>query len=404
MKIILATCGSRGDVQPMIAVCLALQSAGHDVLLIGPPENALWAKQMGCPYLGLGKDVSAFINTFDRPVSLYSGLSFIRFVRQELARQLEHLPEIIAGADLVIGSSLMFGLASTAEAKNIAYRYIAFTTQVMPSGFHPFLAIQTQTLPYLLNGMSWTMAALLDKCNITFLINCFRKKQGLAPVSNGWDHILGPHTIVACDREIATVPPDVKKNVTQTGYPHLDLPETPDPELEKFLQEGTTPVYAGFGSMPPIGQEKTIPLLVDAAKNLGRRIIIKHPRDPSPGYRGDDNVLFIRNYPHRKLFPRMAAVIHHGGAGTTATAAASGVPQLIVPHILDQYFHGHRIFLSGLGPAPIPFSRLTNARLSHGLDQCLNNPHIRQAAKNTGKSIDPDRSLQAVVDACCVPS
>ncbi|MFO7912479.1 MAG: glycosyltransferase, partial [Desulfotignum sp.] len=75
MKIILATCGSRGDIQPMIAIALALQSAGHQVQLIGPPENAAWAQGLGCPYLGAGRDVSAFIRTFDRPVSLYSGLS-----------------------------------------------------------------------------------------------------------------------------------------------------------------------------------------------------------------------------------------------------------------------------------------------------------------------------------------
>jgi UDP:flavonoid glycosyltransferase YjiC (YdhE family) len=396
-RIILATCGSRGDVQPMLAVTLALKDAGHEVMLAGPPENAAWAKGLGCPYLGAGRDVSAFINSFDRPFSPYSGLSFVRFLVQELAWQLKYLPKIIAAADLVVGSSLMFGLSSIAEALNIPYRYIAFTPQVVPSTYHPFPAIQTQTLGAGLNRLTWTMAGILDKCSLTLLINRYRKRQGLAPVSRAWGHILGYRPIVASDREIATVPPDAGKKMVQTGYPHLHLPKPPDPDLERFLETGEKPVYAGFGSMPPIGQKKAVPLLVQTAKSLGRRIIIKHPGKILPFYRGDKSVFFIKDYPHQVLFPRMAAVIHHGGAGTTATAAAAGVPQVIVPHILDQHYHGRRVFLSGLGPAPIPLSQLTRERLFHALALCLTNQRIRQTARHTGCAIHPAERLELLI-------
>ncbi|MCF8113288.1 MAG: glycosyltransferase [Desulfotignum sp.] len=403
-KIILATCGSRGDVQPMIAITLALQSAGHKVQLVGPPENAAWARGLGCPYLGAGRDVSAFIRTFDRPVSLYSGLSFVRFVMQELAWQLKHLPQIIVSADLVVGSSLMFGLSSTAEAQGIPYRYIAFTPQVLPSVDHPFLPIPAQTLPPLLNGLTWTMAGILDRCSFALLINRYRKMQGLAPVPRAWDHILGDHVIVASDKEIAAVPPDVPKTAIQTGYPHLKLPKPPNPDLEKFLESGGKPVYAGFGSMPPKGQENTIPLLVRAAKTVGRRIIIKHSGKRSAKYPADRDLFFIGDYPHQALFPRMKAVIHHGGAGTTATAAAAGVPQIIVPHILDQHYHGRRVFLSGLGPAPVPLSQLTQNRLSRALAHCLTSERILQTARNTGCDIDPAHRLETLLKAISAPA
>ncbi len=403
-KILLATCGSRGDVQPMIAITLALQSAGHQVQLIGPPENAAWARGLGCPYLGAGRDVSVFINTFDRPVSLYSGLSFARFVLQELAWQLKHLPQIIASADLVIGSSLMFGLSSTAEAQGIPYRYIAFTPQVLPSKHHPFLPIQTQTLPPLVNRLTWTMANILDRCSLALLINRYRKHQGLAPIPGAWDHILGPQPIVAGDKEIAPVPPDVQKIVIQTGYPHLDQLVPPNPDLDRFLETGEKPIYAGFGSMPPKGQENAVPLLIQTAKNLGRRIIIRHPKKNAGKYLADKAVFFIGDYPHHALFPRMAAVIHHGGAGTTAAAAAAGLPQVIVPHILDQHYHGHRIFLSDLGPAPIPLSQLTRERLSHALAHCLTNERIIQSARNTCRSIDPAHRLEILVKAVLAPA
>ena len=97
------------------------------------------------------------------------------------------------------------------------------------------------------------------------------------------------------------------------------------------------------------------------------------------------------------LFPQTDAVIHHGGAGTIATTAISGVPQVIVPHILDQYFHGQKIYLSNLGPKPVWRSKLTVGKLSAALKESLSNPKIKQTAKKTSKSIDRDKSLQLTV-------
>ncbi|MDT8379863.1 MAG: glycosyltransferase [Desulfotignum sp.] len=133
MKIILATSGSRGDVQPMIAICLALTASGHDAILLGPPEKASWAAKLGCPYQGFDTDVSAFIDGFQNAVNLRAGLAFVSFVRKELDVQFRLLPEIIRNADLVLGSSLMFGMASFAETQNSTYRYIAFTPKLFPS-------------------------------------------------------------------------------------------------------------------------------------------------------------------------------------------------------------------------------------------------------------------------------
>jgi len=397
MRIVLATCGSRGDIQPMIALSLALKSAGHDILLAGPPEKGPWARQLGCPYIEFGQDVTAFLNTMRDVTGLRANIASFSFVRQELNSQFKILPQIIKNANLVIGSSLLFGLSSMAQAMNIKYRYIAFTPQLFPSSEHPFLTIKTQTLPKWCNGLSWKIARLLDRFNITYLINRHRRKMGLGPINNAWDHILGDHTIVACDKEIAKVPGDVKKTFIQTGYLHLDLPEIPQPDLDRFLEKGERPIYAGFGSMPPIGQEKNIPLLVDAARSIGKRIIIAKFWKKSSEYLSANDVFFIKNYPHLMLFPKTHAVIHHGGAGTTATSAISGVPQVVIPHILDQYFYGQKIYLSNLGPRPIWRSRLTADKLAAAIEKCLYNSRIKQAAEKTGKSIDRDKSLQLTV-------
>jgi UDP:flavonoid glycosyltransferase YjiC (YdhE family) len=403
MKIILATSGSRGDVQPMIAICLALNASGHDAMLLGPPENASWAAGLGCPYQGFGQDVSAFIRGFQTAFSFRSGLAFLLFVRKALEEQFRLLPDIIRKADLVVGSSLMFGLASVAETRNISYRYIAFTPQLFPSRFHPFPILKTQTFPFFINRMSWKTAELLDQFNFTCLINRYRKKHGLDPVPYAWDHILGKNTIVAADKEIAGMPGDVRQTWIQTGYPHLETAAEPVPELERFFEKGTRPVYAGFGSMPVKDQIRIVPILIKAARHLGRRIILPRFHGFSTEHAAGKDVFLLRDYPHLRLFPRLDAVIHHGGAGTTATAGVSGVPQVIVPHILDQYYHGRRVYLSHIGPEPIPRAMLTESRLTAALEQCLFDPGIRQAAGKTGQSINPRKSLDRIVEAIVSP-
>ena len=125
MKIVLATFGSRGDVQPMLALSLALQAAGNDVLLAAPPEKAGWAEQLGCPFFPLGSDVTAFIDDMEDAHSIRAAVRFVSYMRSELVSHFDVLPKIIEGADLVVGASLAFSLATVAESLGIAYRYIA---------------------------------------------------------------------------------------------------------------------------------------------------------------------------------------------------------------------------------------------------------------------------------------
>ncbi len=399
MKILLATCGSRGDVQPMMALCLALQSAGHESVLLGPPEKALWAERMGCPYLKFGRDVTRFINTMKNATSFKSNLAFVSFVRQEVKSQFTELPAMIENADLIIGSSLVFALSSIAEALDIPYRYVAFTPQLFMSKEHPFLTIKTQTLPKWCNLLTWKITAFLDRFNLTFLINRYRKKMGLKPVKNAWEHIIGEQPIVACDSEIAAVPEDVGPAYTQTGYLHLDIPHVPHKELERFLLKGEKPVYAGFGSMPPIDQNAVIPILISSARNVKKRIIINKFWESPSQYESEEDVFFLNNYPHLHLFSHTSAVIHHGGAGTTAAAAIAGVPQIIVPHILDQYFHGNQIYQSKLGPKPIWRSMLSEDKLTEAVNECMENTQLVKTAEETAKSIDRNRSLHLTVQA-----
>jgi UDP:flavonoid glycosyltransferase YjiC (YdhE family) len=393
MKIVLCTFGSRGDVQPMIALTLALQSADHDVLLAGPPEKASWINALGCNFQPLGKDVTSFIDSMENAHAIGVGAHFVRFVRAEINAQFDSIPDIIAGADLVLGASLVFSLSSIAEAMGIQYRFIAFAPQLLPSGYHPFLVFKHQGLPGWLNRMGWHLATYLDKLNITRLINTHRRKLGLAPLNSAWQHILGQDIIIASDQELAKVPPDAAISYTQTGYMHLAQPSRHLPDLEAFLSAGPAPVFSGFGSMPKLDQAKTVAMIVEAARNNVRRVVIAKFWDEPSEFSESEDVFFIQKYPHLELFPHMAAVIHHGGAGTTATTARSGVPQIIVPHILDQFYWGNQIHKAGLGPKPIWRSRLTAKKLSQAIEESVTNQVLIRNAKEVGEALRRKDSL-----------
>ncbi len=398
MKIVLATFGSRGDVQPMLALSLALKSKGHDVLLAAPPEKAAWAKQLGCPFHPLGSDVTAFIDDMEDAHSLRSAIRFVSFLRKELNAQFDLLPKIIAGADLVIGSSLTFALSTLAESMGIAYRYIAFTPQLLPSSYHPFPAFKHQRFPKWYNRMTWRIAVILDQFNLTRLINNHRRQLGLKLILDGWRNIMGQHVLVASDSVISKVPPDiVDQTFTQTGYMHLNQPNQHLPELDAFLEAGPPPVYAGFGSMPIRDQIRNVSVIVEAARLSGQRAVISKFWDEPSEFSNSDDIFFIKKYPHLKLFPNMAAVIHHGGAGTTGSAAISGVPQIIVPHILDQYYWGNQIYQSKLGPSPIWRSEFTSKKLAMTIRECLSNQQIRKRAKEVSEVIRQRDSLEFTV-------
>jgi UDP:flavonoid glycosyltransferase YjiC (YdhE family) len=397
MKIVLATYGSRGDVQPMLALSLSLKSEGHDVLLVAPPEKADWAEQLGCPFHPLGADLTAFLDSVNDAHSYRSGVSFLVFIRNEINRQFEILPKIIAGADLVIGSSLAFALPTVAEYMGIEYRYIAFTPQLLPSGYHPFPAIKYHGYPRWVNRMTWRVVKIFDRFNLTLLVNKKRRQLGLPSIQDSWLHILGRHVFVASDTAISEVPPDIAPTFTQTGYMHLNQPDQYYPELDEFIDAGPAPVYAGFGSMPKLDQIRNVAKIVAAARLAGQRAVIGKFWDEPSELSDSDDIFFITKYPHLKLFPKMAAVIHHGGAGTTASSAISGVPQIIVPHALDQFYWGHKIYRSNLGPKPISRPKLTSEKLAAAIRECLANERIRQNAENLARTIRRQDSVKIAV-------
>jgi sterol 3beta-glucosyltransferase len=166
---------------------------------------------------------------------------------------------------------------------------------------------------------------------------------------------------------------------TKAGFIFLDDGAGLDPELDAFLTEGEPPVYLGFGSMKTRHPERLARLLADAASGAGRRALIAGgwaglaAKDLPPGCR------IISSAPHHALFPRVAAVVHHGGAGTTGAAARAGVPQVVVPHFGDQFYWGFRVEALGVGPAPLSRLRLSAKKLSAAIRAALSAECVARA-------------------------
>ncbi len=160
-----------------------------------------------------------------------------------------------------------------------------------------------------------------------------------------------------------------------------------DAGLEAFLTAGPPPVYIGFGSMPAGDPDARTSLVVGALEESGLRAVLDQGWGGLGNGASGDNVHWVTGVNHRRLLPRMAVIVHHGGAGTTAMAARVGLPQVIVPHITDQFYFGKRIAELGAGPKPLPAKRLTRARLVGRLHTAVNDAGIRARAGSLAREL-----------------
>ena len=194
-------------------------------------------------------------------------------------------------------------------------------------------------------------------------------------------------------------PPDWAANVHVTGYWFLDQAGdwTPPSELLDFLEQGPAPVYIGFGSMSQRDPEGTARLVVQALNEADLRAVISSGWG---GLRSTDvpaNVFTIDAIPHAWLFPRMKAVVHHGGAGTTAAGIRAGVPALVVPFFGDQFFWGQRIADLNVGPSPIPRKELTARRLAQALGDAVSDTTMRRRAAALGEIVRAESGVGRAV-------
>lgn len=399
MRVLLATVGTRGDVQPMLALALALRDAGHQPVLAAPAFAADEAAAFGVPFAPVGLDIKRVLE--ERKAHMNGPMSFVREAmaafRADARKQVEGLVPLAADADVVVGAGITLAAATAAEHAGVPFRFVCFAPEMAPSAFHPPAILPFPRLPQLLKRALWrVMGAMFDRM-LRPSLNTARRALALPDVTDIMEHgrRLGGRMLLAADPEIA--PPKPDQDVEVLGS--FALPdERPLPsELHAFIAAGAKPVYIGFGSMADATPHDTARLVATAGRLAGCRIILSAGWAGLGGSDLGDHVQLVGPVSHGRLFPQLAAAVHHGGAGTTAAAARAGIPQLLVPHIADQFGFGRAIHERRLGPQPLPRSKLTVENLAERLTRLISNDVTRDNASVAGESIRARAPLAAAV-------
>ncbi|NOK32778.1 glycosyltransferase family 1 protein [Corallococcus exercitus] len=398
MRILLSTIGSRGDVQPMVALASRLKALGQEVHLCVPPDFRDWIEGLGMPVTPIGPELRP-TGKANPAASLPTPEQRRRMMEGTVAAQFETIGAAARGCDVIVGATaLQLAAPSVAEHLGIPYVFAAYCPAVLPSPHHapPVLAMLGDT-PASAPGdyrEHWARDAQRWNDHWSSLINPFRASLGLAPVGDVRGHILTGRPWLAADPVLAPWPEPADPAVFQTGAWLLPDERPLSEELEAFLAAGEPPVYFGFGSIrAPQGLGE---VMVRAARALARRAIISRgwadlsPVDDAP------DCLAIHEVNQQALFKRVAAVVHHGGAGTTTAAARAGAPQVIIPQSYDQLYWAQRVRQLGIGAAHAPGAP-TSESLTSALGEALHGD-VAARARSIAPTVRDDGAQTAARD------
>jgi len=301
------------------------------------------------------------------------------------------------GCELIVGAGLQFAAASVAQQRNVPYAHVVFCPCATPNSVTPPPNVHTQTLPRWINRLLWRAGGPIADLALRGAINRGRATLDLEPLTSPISQILKGRTILAADRDLGPLPDDAPRAVGTDAWV-LDEPGTLDARVDAFLRQGPAPIYIGFGSMVAPRAAELVAQAVAAVRAVGRRAVIAGGWAALEAHvQETDDVLTIDNVPHSLIFPKVAAALHHGGAGTTTAAARAGVPQVLLPHILDQYYWAHRVEALGLGPPALPVERVTAEVLSDRIRRAINDPLIQERVNRLAPLIAARNGVTAAV-------
>lgn len=394
MRILLSTIGSRGDVQPLVALGLQLKDLGQDVHMCVPPDFREWVESLGITVTPIGPELRSTGKT--NPMATPRTPEQIRQLMEgTVAIQFETITAAAQGCDMIVGATaLQIATPSIAERMGVPYFFAAYCPAVLPSPHHaPPVLVMLGDKPITMDNYSelWEKDAQRWNAQWKDILNSHRMRLGLNPVSEVRSHILTDQPWLASDSTLGPWPDSANQSIFQTGAWFLKDERPLDPELEAFLEAGESPIYFGFGSISaPQGLSE---VMIQSARALGRRAILLRGWADLSLVDNEPDCIAIGEVNHRALFKRVAAVVHHGGAGTTHAATRAGVAQVVIPQHYDQQYWAGRVQQLGIGTAhtsDIPsIDSLTSA-----LEQALQ-PDVTAHAQTVAAAIRQEGALVA---------
>lgn len=406
--------GTRGDVQPYVALGKGLKDAGYSVRLLASDDFEQLVTEAGLTFASTGESVEAVLQSDEWRKVTESG-NFLKILAKMQA-EMKHravgmagkLPGLLEGSDLIVtGMSGMGGVYSYAERFHIpvvqAYVFPFTPTQAFPSPLVPrlpFGSVLNRLSFHVTRQMFWQNTKIID--NLTRQALDMSKRGFWGPFKSLTDNRVP--ALYGYSPHVLPRPNDWPDHHFVTGYWFLDAADwIPPSDLMDFLGAGEPPIYIGFGSMGNRNPQEAGQIALEALERSGQRGILATGWGGLSAAALPKHVHVISSIPHTWLFPRMAAVVHHGGAGTTAAGLRAGVPSIIVPFMGDQPFWGKRTTDLGVGPTPIPRKKLTGARLGEAITEAMNNASMRRRASELGEKLRAEDGIgEAVrfIDRC----
>ena len=406
MKLTLITIGSTGDVRPFILLGKELCSRGHQVTVAAFPQFRETVLSASLGFFPLDGDAGKMINAIMKPDT--NGLTY-------LPRLMNNLRSIIPGLlNSMIGSCKdaeamicnFFGSVyySIAELHGIPCIQAGFFP-MDPTGEIPISSIRNQRLGRGANIASYKIGYLIISLVENYYLHTWRKENSLTDrkLRTHPDYRLGKHSIpviYAISPTLFPRPSEWNDRIYMSGFWFDEEPcrwQAPE-TLSCFLETGSPVIYIGFGSMNSGNMNRLLTIILRAIRAINVRAVIDLG---STGRRfsSTSKVYFINDYvPHDWLFPRVDAVIHHGGAGTTSTGLRYGKPTLIIPFAGDQPFWGNRVWQSGCGPKPIPRENLSVRKLVSGILDLISRNKYAENARSMAESLNLEHGVRTAAD------
>jgi sterol 3beta-glucosyltransferase len=401
LRISIHTLGTRGDIQPYVALGLGLKARGHEVRLTAPLQFQAMAKSYGLDFAGLPGEFLDLIATPEGKAALAKGKGFSGGLRL-----LKHIRPLMR--DVLDGEwqsarefapDIMVAHPKSLATPHIAEKLAAPWILASPlPGFTATSAFPTPLLPFSslgpLNRMSHSLATRSASVLFGGLLREWRRaalglSSGSPPLPMATVYAYSPHVLPR--------PADWGSDVLVSGYWFLDHPDWhPDPDLAAFLGSGEPPVYIGFGSMPGLDPERLTQICIEALERSGRRGLLATGGGALVGAATAPSIRTLSEAPHDRLFPYVSAVVHHGGAGTTGAALRAGKPTAAFPFFGDQPFWARRIVSLGVGPLAPDIKHLSVARLTEAII-AMDDAAMKERASVLGRAIRGEDGVAAAI-------
>ncbi|KAF5795580.1 putative sterol 3-beta-glucosyltransferase [Helianthus annuus] len=413
LQIVMLIVGTRGDVQPFVAIGKRLQEYGHRVRLATHSNFEEFVKASGLEFFALGGDPKVLAGYMvknkgflpSEPSEIHiqrSQIKDIVFSLLPACTNADPDTDVPFNVDAIIANPPAYGHTHVAEALKVPL-HIFFTMPWTPTSEfpHPLSRVRQPVA----NRLSYQIVDALIWMGMRDIINEFRKKKlKLRPVTylsnpNNSPHDL-PHGYI-WSPHLVPKPKDWGPQIDVVGFCFLDLASSyvPPDSLVEWLQKGEKPIYIGFGSLPvqdPNGMTEIIVKALESTKQRG--IINKGWGGLGNLAKSKDFVYLLDNVPHDWLFLQCSAVVHHGGAGTTAAGLKAACPTTVVPFFGDQPFWGRQVHARGVGPPPIPVEEFSLKKLISAIHFMLQ-PEVKISATELANAMADEDGVKGAVDA-----